>query len=129
MRPERLDLVPDERGQVRERPELDSEVPPRPRGEVFTKGDLEDAPPGVVVTSESDAAWTAGLALAAGRGDLIAWTRAFDDPNGGMTLARSFFKTSSKVSAFCTISSGDSRVKSRPPASSWSASSTSSSWG
>lgn len=40
-------------------------------------------PPGVVAMNESDPAWTAGLALAAGRGQIIAWVPGSRDQVGG----------------------------------------------
>jgi hypothetical protein len=46
-------------------------------------------PPGLVVASPDDPAWTGALALAAGRGEIIAWVtpKAPRDPSGSMSLA------------------------------------------
>ncbi len=44
-------------------------------------------PPGVVITSVDDPAWTAAVALAAGRGQSIAWLDGrFGRPNGRLTF-------------------------------------------
>ncbi len=45
-------------------------------------------PPGVVLSNPEDQAWTAGLALAAGRGQPISWVKAPQAPGGTMSVAQ-----------------------------------------
>ena len=47
--------------------------------------ELTHEPPGVVVASEKDPAWTAALALAAGRGQPLVWVDSTPAPLGGVT--------------------------------------------
>ncbi|MCG3121857.1 MAG: hypothetical protein GIKADHBN_00228 [Phycisphaerales bacterium] len=45
-------------------------------------------PPGIVITNPEDTAWTAGVALAAGHGQPIAWIKAPQAPGGTMNVAQ-----------------------------------------
>lgn len=47
---------------------------------------LRFRPPGVVVAATADPAWTAALALAAGHGQIFAWTLAMRDLSGSMEM-------------------------------------------
>lgn len=47
---------------------------------------LSFVPPGVVAASVDDPAWTAALALAAGRGQPIVWVKCRNDLNGALSL-------------------------------------------
>ncbi len=48
---------------------------------------LQFVPPGIVVASSEDPAWPAALALAAGRGQPIAWLKGHGKPDGYMSPA------------------------------------------
>lgn len=61
-------------------------------------------PPGVVAMSDADPAWTAGLALAAGRGQLIAWVPASRDAVGGTTSMLELDERSALIEQACEAS-------------------------
>lgn len=56
-------------------------------------------PPGVVVASPNDPAWTAALALAAGRGQVIAWVDTTPAPLGNTTAMENVTRLSTGVTA------------------------------